>query len=106
MRVDTLYNVGAYLSQIGPAIPIGSKVALQIGAYDIPYVFSRVTGVFTHTVPVDGYRGAGRPEAGYVIERLVDAAARKLEMGPAEFSPPQLYCTRGDATHDGPGLDL
>ena len=85
LRVDTLYNVGAYLSQIGPAIPIGSKVALQIGAYDIPYVFSRVTGVFTHTVPVDGYRGAGRPEAGYVIERLVDAAARKLEMGPAEF---------------------
>jgi len=85
MRVNTYYNVGAYLSQFGPAIALGSKVALQIGAYNIPYVFGRVTGVFTNTVPVDAYRGAGRPEAGYVIERLVDAAARKLKMDPAEF---------------------
>jgi carbon-monoxide dehydrogenase large subunit len=85
MRIDTQYNVGAYLSQFGPAIAIGTKVALQIGAYRIPHVFGRVTGVFTHTVPVDAYRGAGRPEAGYVIERLVDAAARKLKMDPADF---------------------
>ena len=86
LRVDTHYNVGAYLSQIGPAIVTwGSKVALQIGAYQISHAFSRVTAVFTHTVPVDGYRGAGRPESGYLIERLVDAAARKLKMDPAEF---------------------
>ncbi len=85
LRVDTRYNVGAYLSQFGPGIATGVKVALQIGAYNIPHVFGRVTGVFTHTVPVDAYRGAGRPEAGYVIERLVDAAARKLKMNPAEF---------------------
>ncbi|MDP7693575.1 MAG: xanthine dehydrogenase family protein molybdopterin-binding subunit, partial [Vicinamibacterales bacterium] len=85
LRVDTHYNVGAYLSQFGPGIATGTKVALQIGAYRIPHVFGRVTGVFTHTVPVDAYRGAGRPEAGYVIERLVEAAARKLKMDPAEF---------------------
>ena len=85
MRIDTQYNVGAYLSQFGPTIALGTKVALQIGAYRIPHVFGRVTGVFTNTVPVDAYRGAGRPEAGYVIERLVDAAARKLKMDPATF---------------------
>ena len=85
MRIDTHYNVGAYLSQFGPAIALGSKVALQIGAYNIPHVFGRVTGVFTNTVPVDAYRGAGRPEAGYVIERLVDAASRQIKMDPAEF---------------------
>ena len=85
LRVDTRYNVGAYLSQFGPGIATGTKVALQIGAYNIPHVFGRVTGVFTNTVPVDAYRGAGRPEAGYVIERLADAAARKFKMDPAEF---------------------
>ena len=85
MRIDTQYNFGAYLSQFGPAIALGTKVALQIGAYRIPHVFGRVTGVFTNTVPVDAYRGAGRPEAGYVIERLVDAAARQLKMDPAAF---------------------
>ena len=86
LRVDTIYNMGAYLSQIGPAVVTwGSKAALQIGAYRIPQAFSRITGVFSHTVPIDGYRGAGRPEASYVIERLVDAAARKLNMDPADF---------------------
>ena len=75
MRVDILGNLGAYLSQFGPYIPwLGATMAT--GPYDIPTLHARVRGVYTHTVPVDAYRGAGRPEAAYVLERLVDACAR------------------------------
>jgi aerobic carbon-monoxide dehydrogenase large subunit len=81
MDVDLIGDMGAYLSTFGPYIPHGGAGMLP-GLYDIQTFHCRVRTVFTHTVPVDAYRGAGRPEAAYVIERLVDAAARKLGMTP------------------------
>src|SRR6201995_1840628 len=81
MDVDLIGDMGAYLSTFGPYIPHGGAGMLP-GLYDIQAFHCRVRTVFTHTVPVDAYRGAGRPEAAYVIERLVDAAARKLGMAP------------------------
>jgi carbon-monoxide dehydrogenase large subunit len=81
MDVDLIGDMGAYLSTFGPYIPHGGAGMLP-GLYDIQTFHCRVRTVFTHTVPVDAYRGAGRPEAAYVIERLVDACARKLGMSP------------------------
>jgi len=81
MDVDLIGDMGAYLSTFGPYIPHGGAGMLP-GLYDIQAFHCRVRTVFTHTVPVDAYRGAGRPEAAYVIERLVDACARKLGLTP------------------------
>ena len=81
MDVDLMSDMGAYLSTFGPYIPHGGAGMLP-GLYDIKAFHCRVRTVFTNTVPVDAYRGAGRPEAAYVVERLVDAAARKLGMTP------------------------
>jgi carbon-monoxide dehydrogenase large subunit len=79
MDVDLIGDMGGYLSTFGPYIPHGGAGMLP-GLYDIKAFHCRVRTVFTNTVPVDAYRGAGRPEAAYVVERLVDAAARKLGM--------------------------
>ncbi|AXS41258.1 xanthine dehydrogenase family protein molybdopterin-binding subunit [Breoghania sp. L-A4] len=77
MRVDLIANMGAYLHQFGPYIPfVGTS--MTSGLYDIPAVHVRIRGVFTNTVPVDAYRGAGRPEAAYLIDRLMDKAALDL----------------------------
>src|SRR6195952_5505092 len=81
MDVDLMGDMGAYLSNFGPYIPHGGAGMLP-GLYDIQAFHCRVRTVFTNTVPVDAYRGAGRPEAAYVVERLVDASARKLGMTP------------------------
>ncbi len=78
VRVDTVAELGAYLSNAGPLIPTMAYVPIITGQYDIPNIYTRVRGVFTHTVPVDAYRGAGRPEATYVMERLVEKAAEQL----------------------------
>ena len=81
LEVDTLADMGAYLSCYAPFIPyIGAE--MLPGVYDIPACHIRLRGVFTNTLPVDAYRGAGRPEAAYVIERLVDLAAREMEIAP------------------------
>src|SRR5215471_11189101 len=93
MDVDLMGDMGAYLSTFGPYIPHGGAGMLP-GLYDIQAFHCRVRTVFTNTVPVDAYRGAGRPEAAYVVERLVDAAARKLGMTPdavrrKNFIPPK-----------------
>jgi aerobic carbon-monoxide dehydrogenase large subunit len=93
MDVDLMGDMGGYLSTFGPYIPHGGAGMLP-GLYDIQAFHCRVRTVFTHTVPVDAYRGAGRPEAAYVIERLVDACARKLGMTPdairrKNFIPPR-----------------
>jgi carbon-monoxide dehydrogenase large subunit len=93
LEVDTLADMGAYLSCYAPFIPfIGAE--MLPGVYDIPACHIRLRGVYTNTVPVDAYRGAGRPEASYVIERLVDAAAHELKIAPDElrrrnFIPPR-----------------
>jgi carbon-monoxide dehydrogenase large subunit len=81
MDVDLMADMGAYLSTFGPYIPHGGAGMLP-GLYDIKAFHCRVRTVFTNSVPVDAYRGAGRPEAAYVVERLVDACARKLGMSP------------------------
>lgn len=81
MDCDLMGDMGAYLSTFGPYIPHGGAGMLP-GLYDIQAFHCRVRTIFTHSVPVDAYRGAGRPEAAYVIERLVDACARKLDMTP------------------------
>jgi carbon-monoxide dehydrogenase large subunit len=81
LDVDLVANMGAYLSQFAPLIPTLGAV-LSPGVYDIFTCHVRVRGVYTNTVPVDAYRGAGRPEAAYVIERLVDHAAREIGIAP------------------------
>ena len=81
MDVDLVADMGGYLSTLGPYVPYAGANMLP-GLYDIKAFHCRVRTVFSNTVPVDAYRGAGRPEAAYVIERLVDAAARKLDMTP------------------------
>jgi carbon-monoxide dehydrogenase large subunit len=81
LDVDLIANMGAYLSQFAPLIPALGAV-LSPGIYDLPACHVRVRGVYTNTVPVDAYRGAGRPEAAYVIERLVDYAAREVGVAP------------------------
>jgi carbon-monoxide dehydrogenase large subunit len=81
MRFDILGNLGAYLSQYGPYIPyLGGT--MMTGVYKTPLIHVRVRGVYTNTVPVDAYRGAGRPEAAYLLERLVDHAARETGLKP------------------------
>jgi carbon-monoxide dehydrogenase large subunit len=106
LRVDILGNLGAYLSMFAPYIPwLGASMAT--GCYHIDALHARVRGIYTHTVPVDAYRGAGRPEAAYVLERLVDACARTLGMAPEEIrtrnfvKPEQMpYHTHTDRDYD------
>lgn len=85
LKVDTIANLGAYLSTYGPFIPTAAGSPMLAGSYTLPAVYVRVRGVFTHTQPVDAYRGAGRPEAAYLLERLIDHAARRLKLDPAEI---------------------
>jgi carbon-monoxide dehydrogenase large subunit len=85
VRVKTYANMGAYLSTFAPAVPTYLYGTLLSGEYDIQAIYCQVTGTFTHTTPVDAYRGAGRPEATFVIERLMDLAADQLDMDPAEI---------------------
>jgi len=84
LRVSTAANLGAYLSPEGPLSPTSNTPALA-GVYRTPAIHVTVTGVFTNTAPVDVYRGAGRPEAIYLLECLIDAAARELGMDVVEF---------------------
>lgn len=84
MRVDTIANMGAMLSHFGPYIPVVGAMMLP-GIYRTPALYVRLRGAYTNTVPVDAYRGAGRPEAAYLIERLVDKAALELGMTPEEL---------------------
>jgi aerobic carbon-monoxide dehydrogenase large subunit len=85
LRVKTFAAMGAYLSTFAPAIPTYLYGTLLSGQYAIPAIHCNVIGVFTNTAPVDAYRGAGRPEATYVVERLVDHAARETGLDPAEI---------------------
>jgi carbon-monoxide dehydrogenase large subunit len=85
LNVETVANLGAYLSTNGPGSSTNSPASAMGGVYAIPAVFMAVRGVFTNTVPIDAYRGAGKPEANYLIERLVDRAARELGIDPIEL---------------------
>jgi len=96
LRVKTIANLGAHLTLFAPCIPTYLYGTLLAGAYLTPAIHVDVTGVFTHTTPVDAYRGAGRPEATYVVERMVDLAAQELSMDPLDlrrrnFIPPEKF---------------
>jgi carbon-monoxide dehydrogenase large subunit len=106
LRVETIANLGAYLSPMGSFIPSRSS-DLVCGLYTTPTIAINVKGVCTNTVPVCAYRGAGRPEASYLIERLVDAAARELGKSPdairrINFIPPKAmpYTSATKVTFD------
>jgi len=85
LRVDTKANIGAYLSTFGSSIPTYLYATLLAGCYTTPAIYANVKAVFTHTTPVDAYRGAGRPEAAFLLERLVDIAAREMGIDPVEI---------------------
>lgn len=106
LRVDLTANMGAYISQYGPFIPYVG-VSMSTGVYDIPVHAVTVNGVYTNTCPVDAYRGAGRPEAALLLEKLVDACARELGIGREEIrrlnfiKPEQFpYRTATDRLYD------
>ena len=85
LKVQTTANLGAYLSLFGSAVPTYLYGTLMAGQYKTPNIYVEVQGVYTNTAPVDAYRGAGRPEATYVVERIVETAARELGKDPAEL---------------------
>ncbi len=82
VRTETYANMGAYLSTFAPSVPTWLHGTLMAGNYKTPLVYVNVKAVFTNTVPVDAYRGAGRPEATYQLERVIDMAARELGVDP------------------------
>lgn len=85
LYVSTWANMGAYLSTFAPLIPTALYITLFSALYKIPAIWGETWGIVTNTVPVDAYRGAGRPEASYLVERLVDLAARELDMDVMEI---------------------
>ncbi|WP_310618662.1 xanthine dehydrogenase family protein molybdopterin-binding subunit [Flexibacterium corallicola] len=85
LRVNTLANLGAYMSLFSSCVPTYLSATLLSGQYNIPNIYANVKAIYTNTVPVDAYRGAGRPEATYLVERMMETAARQLGVSPAEF---------------------
>ncbi len=106
LRVRVLADLGAYSQLLTPGVPTNTGL-MACGCYRIPQAFAEVTGVFTTLPPTDAYRGAGRPEATFLIERAMDVLAARLGMDPAElrrrnFIPPEAfpYRTPTGATYD------
>ncbi|HEU5295587.1 MAG TPA: xanthine dehydrogenase family protein molybdopterin-binding subunit, partial [Burkholderiaceae bacterium] len=85
LKVETTANLGAYLSTFASAIPTILYATLLAGQYKTPKIWCEVTAMFTNTTPVDAYRGAGRPEATFLLERIVETAASELRIDPAEL---------------------
>jgi len=85
LRVKTHANFGAYMSLFSSSVPTYLYATLLSGQYNIPTIYAEVMGVYTNTTPVDAYRGAGRPEASYLLERLMETSARQLKVDPAEL---------------------
>ncbi|NVK35747.1 MAG: xanthine dehydrogenase family protein molybdopterin-binding subunit [Rhodobacteraceae bacterium] len=84
-RVSTIANIGAYMSLFSSCVPTYLYATLLSGQYDIPNIYCDVKAVYTNTTPVDAYRGAGRPEATYLVERMMETAAGELGISPADF---------------------
>ncbi len=96
LRVQTLCNMGAYLSTFAPCVPTYLSATLLAGVYKTPAIYAEVKAVFTTTVPVDAYRGAGRPETTYLLERLMDVIAHdtgldKIELRRRNFIPTDAF---------------
>ncbi len=107
LRTRNVANMGAYLSNYAPFIPTGAGTKVLASVYGFQAIHANVIGVFTNTVPVDAYRGAGRPESNYMVERLIDAAAReigkdRIELRKQNMVPPSAmpYRTAMDQTYD------
>lgn len=107
LYVETIANLGAYMSPFGSCIPTYFYAPLLSEMYKIPYIYCRVRGVHTHTTPVDAYRGAGRPEALYVVERLIESGAHELGIDASEIRLRNLiqpdefpYTTATGVTYD------
>jgi len=98
-HVDTQVGVGGYLSTVEGLVATNLYATMLSGQYDIPAIYAKVIGTFTNATPVDAYRGAGRPEACYAIERMVSAAAKEIGMDPAEFRR-QNFLPADDFPHE------
>jgi carbon-monoxide dehydrogenase large subunit len=85
LRAKTIANLGAYMSTFSSSVPTYLYATLLSGQYGIPAIYCEVDAVYTNTVPVDAYRGAGRPEATFVVERLVEVGAREMGIDPADL---------------------
>jgi aerobic carbon-monoxide dehydrogenase large subunit len=85
LRAKTIANLGAYMSTFSSSVPTYLYATLLSGQYGIPAIYCEVDAVYTNTVPVDAYRGAGRPEATFVVERLVEVGAREMGVDPADL---------------------
>ncbi len=85
LEVDVVANFGAYVSQLMPFVATVAAVGIQSMLYAIPALHTRVHGVVTNTIPIDAYRGAGRPETAFLVERLIDVASRRFDISPAEL---------------------
>ena len=106
LRVSTIANLGAYLSTFASSVPTILYATLLAGQYATPAIYAEVKGVFTNTAPVDAYRGAGRPEATYVVERTVEQAARDMKMDPVEIRRRNFIRTFPYATPVGLTYDI
>jgi carbon-monoxide dehydrogenase large subunit len=105
LDVKMVANLGAYLSGNGPGASVIAASTAQGGVYDIPAIAVDIRGALSNTVPVDAYRGAGKPEANYIIERAIEAAARKLGRDPAELRRQNLIDSFPHKTALGMALD-
>jgi aerobic carbon-monoxide dehydrogenase large subunit len=106
LRVSTIANMGAYLSTFASAVPTILYATLLAGQYATPAVYAEVKAVFTNTAPVDAYRGAGRPEATYLVERVVEQAAREMKIDPVEIRRRNFIKTFPYATPVGLTYDV
>ncbi|MBW6397974.1 xanthine dehydrogenase family protein molybdopterin-binding subunit [Roseomonas sp. HJA6] len=105
LDVQTVANLGAYLSASGPGSSTNAPGTAMGGLYDIPAVHMDVRGAFTNTVPIDAYRGAGKPEANYIIERLIDLAARRIGRDPVALRRQNLIAGFPHRTAMGMSID-
>ena len=106
LSVDSVANLGAYPSNFGPFIPTAGGTRALVGPYRTPALHVRVRAAYTNTAPTDAYRGAGRPENVYLLERLIDRAAHDLGLDPAELAPPEPHCRKRHALPDAARADL
>ena len=106
LKVTAVANTGAYVGSVGPFTPAAGTVRTQGGTYRIPALYFRSQVAFTNTVPVEPYRGAGRPEAAFQIERIVDLAARELNVDPVDLRRRNLIPAADMPYRTGTGLEI
>ena len=104
LEAKILANMGAYVSTVAPVVPTMAMGSAMGGVYDIPLVAFQTSGVFTNTTPVDAYRGAGKPEANYLVERCIDTAAAELGMDALELRRKNIF--RSFPHHTAMGLSV